>query len=484
MKKRIGIIGAGPAGLTAAYLLAKNGHEAVVFEADPRFVGGISRTEKYKGFLFDIGGHRFFTKSTEVNEFWQEILGPELIECKRSSSIYYNRTFFNYPLVLSEVITKLGVITSLRCFASYIRAKIFPVKNPVSYEDWVVNNFGRVLFEIFFKSYTEKVWGIPTNKISADWAAQRIKGLSIRTIIRSAFTKSKNKDKIIKTLIDSFHYPRLGPGMMWEVCAQKATDMGARIHMNAAVRGLQFHPEKSSWSVSFADATTQNGFDHLISSAPIYELIPGIQPKLAGPALNAAKSLHYRDFITVVLILKGANTFTQNWIYIHEPAVKVGRIQNFKSWSKEMVPDQSLDCYGLEYFCFEGDGMWSMEDAKLIEMGTSELLALGLAKKEQVVDGYVVRQPKAYPVYDHVYKENINVIREELKKYANLHLVGRNGMHKYNNQDHSIMTSMLVVKNILAGETQYDPWKVNQDAEYHEEAAHEDEGGRKLPESL
>jgi protoporphyrinogen oxidase len=478
MKKRIGIIGAGPAGLTAAYLLAKNGHEVLVFEADPRFVGGISRTEKYKGFLFDIGGHRFFSKSPEVNEFWQELLGNDLLLCKRSSSIYYNHQFFNYPLVLSEVIRKLGVFTSLRCFASYIKAKMFPVKNPVSFEDWVVNNFGRLLFEIFFKSYTEKVWGIPTSKISADWAAQRIKGLSIRTIIRSAIRK--DNDKLIKTLIDSFHYPRFGPGMMWEVCAHKAAEMGAQIQMNATVRGLQYHNETTSWSVTFGDNATQAGFDHIISSAPIYDLIPGISPRVHPKAFEAAKQLHYRDFITVVLILKNAAPFTENWIYIHDPSVKVGRIQNFKSWSKQMVPDETMDCYGLEYFCFEGDGMWNMDNEKLIALATKELLTLGLAKKEEVVDGYVVRQAKAYPVYDHDYKEKINVIREELKNYANLHLVGRNGMHKYNNQDHSIMTSMLVVKNILSGETKYDPWKVNQDAEYIEEEQ-EQNGGRLSP---
>jgi protoporphyrinogen oxidase len=360
---------------------------------------------------------------------------------------------------------------------------MFPVKDPVSFEDWVVNNFGRLLFETFFKSYTEKVWGIPTSKISADWAAQRIKGLSIRTIISNTFKKNKN-DKIIKTLIDSFLYPRLGPGMMWEVCAQKAIDSGARIQMNSAVKGLQFHKQNIQWSVNLADNNTHEGFDHIISSAPIYDLIPGIQPQVNAPALQAAKGLNYRDFITVVLILKNAQPFTENWIYIHEPSVKVGRIQNFKSWSREMVPDQSMDCYGLEYFCFEGDGMWTMKDPKLIELATKELLSLGLAKKETVTDGYVVRQPKAYPVYDQGYKEKISVIKDELKNYPNLHLVGRNGMHKYNNQDHSIMTAMLVAKNIEANETIYDPWKVNQDAEYIEEGGLESDGGRKLPDSL
>ncbi|WP_107685782.1 NAD(P)/FAD-dependent oxidoreductase [Niastella populi] len=483
MKMKVGVIGAGPAGLTAAYLLAKSGHEVVVFEAHPHMVGGISRTEKYKGFLFDIGGHRFFSKSAEVNAFWHEILGPDLIKCKRSSSIYYNHNFFSYPLALSEVITKLGPITSLRCFLSYLKAKMFPVKNPVSFEDWVVNNFGRLLFEIFFKSYTEKVWGIPTSKISADWAAQRIKGLSIRTILSSAL-KIKKNDKIIKTLIDSFLYPRLGPGMMWEVCAKKATAMSARIQMNAPVRGLQFKKAPTQWSVTLADNTTHEGFHHIISSAPIYDLIPGIAPQVSAPAFEAAKGLNYRDFITVVLILKNARTFSENWIYIHEPSVKVGRIQNFKSWSREMVPDQSMDCYGLEYFCFEGDGMWTMEDANLISLGTQELLQLGLANKEEIVDGYVVRQPKAYPVYDQGYKEKISVIKDELQHYPNLHLIGRNGMHKYNNQDHSIMTAMLVAKNIDAGEIKYDPWKVNQDAEYHEEDGQEMEGGRKLPDSL
>jgi len=482
MKKRIGIIGAGPAGLTAAYLLAKNGYEAIVFEADSRFVGGISRTETYKGFLFDIGGHRFFSKSPEVNEFWQEILGDDLLVRKRSSSIYYNRTFFSYPLVLSEVIRKLGVFTSFRCFLSYLKAKAFPVKEPVSFEDWVVNNFGRSLFDIFFKSYTEKVWGISTKKISADWAAQRIKGLSIKTIIRSALGKDKNK-KIIKTLIDSFYYPRLGPGMMWEVCSQKAIDLGAQVRMNAAVKNLHYDAGNNSWSVTLADNSTLEGFDHIISSAPIHDLIPGIYPAVSETALQAAKGLHYRDFITVVLILKNATPFTENWIYIHEPLVEVGRIQNFKSWSNEMVPDQSMDCYGLEYFCFEGDDIWNMTDEKLIELGTKELISLGLAKREQVVDGSVVRQPKAYPVYDQDYKEKINIIRDELKNYPNLHLTGRNGMHKYNNQDHSIMTSMLIVENIITGKTNYDPWKVNQDAEYIEDEQ-ASEGGRLTPDLL
>lgn len=482
MKKRIGIIGAGPAGLTAAYLLAKNGHDVIVFEANSQFVGGISRTEKYKGFLFDIGGHRFFSKSPEVNAFWQEILGDDMLTCKRSSSIYYNRTFFSYPLALAEVIRKLGVLTSARCFLSYVKAKISPVKKPVSFEDWVVNNFGRRLFEIFFKSYTEKVWGIPTSKISADWAAQRIKGLSIRTIIRSALQKGKN-DKIIKTLIDTFQYPKLGPGMMWEVCAKKTTDMGAQVQMNAAVSSLHYDAVNKTWSVTLADNTQQHGFDHVISSAPIYDLIPGIYPAVNNTALQAAKGLHYRDFITVVLILQNATSFTENWIYIHEPSVKVGRIQNFKTWSAYMVPDPAMDCYGLEYFCFEGDGMWNMNNENLIALGTKELITLGLIKPEQVVDGYVVRQPKAYPVYDHDYKEKINIIREELKNYPNLHLVGRNGMHKYNNQDHSIMTSMLVVKNIEADATIYDPWKVNQDAEYIEEEQAA-EGGRSIPDML
>ncbi|SJZ96703.1 NAD(P)/FAD-dependent oxidoreductase [Sediminibacterium ginsengisoli] len=471
MKKKVAIIGAGPAGLTAAYLLGKEAQDVTVFEKDPQYVGGISRTESYKGYHFDIGGHRFFSKSKEVEDFWTEILGDEMLERPRSSRIYYNKKFFSYPLVAFEALSKLGVIESALCVLSYLRAKLFPVKNPTNFEDWVTNQFGKRLFNIFFKTYTEKVWGIPCKEISADWAAQRIKGLSLSSAIWNAlFPKKKSaggdKGKVIKTLIDSFRYPKYGPGMMWEVCAEKSKKMGVQIEMNCGVKDITLADGK--WTVLTTDGRSWPGYDYVLSSAPMRELVQSVIPPFPQAAQQSAKALGYRDFLTVVLICKDEDAFSDNWIYIHDPSVKVGRIQNFKSWSPYMVPDSAMACYGLEYFCFEGDGLWTSSDADLIALATREITQIGLTLPAAVVDGYVVRQPKAYPVYDQEYKHNVDEIRNALKEYPGLYLVGRNGMHKYNNQDHSMMTAMLAAKNIVAGEELYDLWDVNEDAEYHE----------------
>jgi protoporphyrinogen oxidase len=482
MTKRVAIIGAGPAGLTAAYVLGKAGIATTIFEKDATYVGGISRTENYKGFHFDIGGHRFFSKSNDVEDFWTEILGDELLERPRSSRIYYNQHFFSYPLAAFEALQKLGVVESALCMFSYVQAKINPVKNPVNFEDWVSNQFGKRLFNIFFKTYTEKVWGISCKEISADWAAQRIKGLSLSSAVKNALFKPKstNKDAVIKTLIDSFRYPAKGPGQMWETCRDKCLQMGVNIHMNSDVKGLEFTNEK--WNVLLNDATPISGFDYVLSSAPMKQLVPNIFPALPNEAIVAANNLHYRDFLTVVLITKDKDSFNDNWIYIHDPLVKVGRIQNFKSWSPFMVPDTSMACYGLEYFCFEGDGMWESSDANLIDLAKKEMQQIGLIDAKLVSDGYVVRQPKAYPVYDQFYKEHVNTIREALETYDGLYLIGRNGMHKYNNQDHSMMTAMLAAKNIIAGNKIFDVWNVNQDAEYHESGERSaNEGGRLIP---
>ncbi len=484
-KKRTAIIGAGPAGLTAAYLLAKAGMPVTVFEKDPTYVGGISRTESYKGYHFDIGGHRFFSKSQEVENFWTEILGDEMLERPRSSRIYYNKKFFSYPLMAGDALSKLGIWESFLCVMSYMIAKINPIKNPVNFEQWVSNQFGKRLFRIFFKTYTEKLWGMPCSEISADWAAQRIKGLSMSSAIKNALfppKKTTDKDKLIKTLIDSFRYPKNGPGQMWEACTAKTIAFGGEVKMNIGVKGIHF--ENSQWTIAFSNGTTQAGFDYVLSTAPIRELIPNVFPALPANALIAAQNLHYRDFITVVLILKDTNVFSDNWIYIHDPEVKVGRIQNFKSWSPYMVPDDTMACYGLEYFCFEGDGLWTSSNDTLIQLAKNEIEQIGLAKATDIVDGYVVRQPKAYPVYDHDYKEKVNTIRQALQHYEGLYLIGRNGMHKYNNQDHSMMTAMLAAKNIIAGNKAYDVWNVNQDAEYHESGERGEEGGRMIPQKI
>lgn len=482
MSIKVAIIGAGPAGLTAAYYLGKAGINVTIFEQDKHYVGGISRTENYKGFYFDIGGHRFFSKSKEVEDFWTEILQDDLLERPRSSRIYYNKMFFSYPLAAFEALKKLGLLQSFLCVTSYIKAKLFPIKNPRSVEDWVINQFGKRLYSIFFKTYTEKVWGISCKDISADWASQRIKGLSLSTAIKNALSKpnSKNKNTIIKTLIDAFRYPKKGPGMMWEACRDKCVQLGVNVKMNSKVNKLELN--NNQWKIFLKNGDVEDEYNYVLSTAAIKDIVPNLVPLPNTIVIDAANQLKYRDFITVVLICKSDDSFTDNWIYIHDQSVKVGRIQNFKSWSPFMVPDNSMSCYGLEYFCFEGDGMWQMNNEDLVKLAITEMVKIGLLVKENVVDGYVVRQPKAYPVYDKGYKDKIQIIRNEIKNYKGLYLIGRNGMHKYNNQDHSMMTAMLAAKNIIAGNEIYDVWKVNQDAEYHESGERgEDDGGRLIP---
>ncbi|PYL77349.1 MAG: FAD-dependent oxidoreductase [Verrucomicrobia bacterium] len=476
MKPKVVIIGAGPAGLTAGYLLSKNGVDVLVLEADPVYVGGISRTVTYKGFHFDIGGHRFFSKSKAVEDLWTEILPNDMLMRPRSSRIFYGGKFFSYPLKPVEALLKLGIFKSILCILSWLTARLFPVRNPRNFEEWVSNQFGKRLFNTFFKSYTEKVWGMSCKEISADWAAQRIKGLSLGSAIKNALVPQRyngDRSKVIKTLINSFRYPRLGPGMMWEACAEKMQALGGKLEMSSRVTRCSYDETSGCWILEYKNGhgdLQKVEAEHLISSAPMRELVCGLSPAVSERTKRAAESLKYRDFLTVMLILKDRRMFDDNWIYIHDPSVKVGRVQNFRSWSPEMVPDTDKVCYGLEYFCFEHDGLWDSSDNDLIELAKRELIQIGLAKEGDFVDGCVVRQKKAYPVYDDDYARHVATIRQELDtRYANLHLVGRNGMHKYNNQDHAMMTAILCVENILADARLYDLWQVNSDAEYHEQ---------------
>ena len=469
-KKKVVIIGAGPAGLTAAYQLCKEGVPSVVLEKDD-VVGGISRTVNYKGYLFDIGGHRFFTKVKAVDDMWREVLGEKkFLRRSRLSRIYYNKKFFYYPLKATNALFGLGLWNCMMMVASYATAQMFPIKDEKSFEDWISNRFGKRLYNTFFKTYTEKVWGMPCSEISADWAAQRIKGLSLIATIRNALLASqvKQKGEVIKTLIDAFDYPEKGPGQMWEMVADDIQKRGSDLKMKSGVEKIVWSDGKVTALEIDVDGKREvvAGSD-FISSMPVQELVRKMEPTPPANVMDAADKLGYRDFLTVSLIVNKKKLFQDNWIYIHDPDVKVGRIQNFKNWSPSMVPDDDKTCLGLEYFCFEGDGLWTMDDKDLIELGAKELGILGLVDPNDVEDGAVVRMPKAYPVYDGVYVEAVNTIREFLAELPNLYLVGRNGMHKYNNQDHSMLTAMLSVKNILGAN--YDVWGVNVDNEYHEE---------------
>ena len=475
--KKVVIIGAGPAGLTAAYQLCKENVPSVVLEKD-KVVGGISRTVNYKGYLFDIGGHRFFTKVKAVDEMWREVMGEKkFLHRSRLSRIYYNKKFFYYPLKVTNALLGLGIWNSFLMVGSYAKAQMFPIKDETSFEDWICNRFGRRLYDTFFKTYTEKVWGIPCNEISADWAAQRIKGLSLIATVKNAILSSEAKDKsdVIKTLIDAFDYPEKGPGQMWEMVAENIQTRGSELKMKSSVERILWGKGGVTALEIDVDGRKERvaGTD-FISSMPIQELVRKMSPAPPPEVKKAADNLGYRDFLTVSLIINKADLFQDNWIYIHDSAVKVGRIQNFKNWSPQMVPDPDKTCLGLEYFCFEGDGLWAMPDEDLVKLAAKELGILGLADPNDVEDGAVVRMPKAYPIYDSIYVEVLKTIREFLAGLGNLHLVGRNGMHKYNNQDHSMLTAMLTVKNILGAN--YDVWEVNVDNEYHEEIKERDDG--------
>lgn len=460
------IAGAGPAGLTAAVELTRRGVPVTVFEQD-RHVGGIARTEDYKGYRFDIGGHRFFTKIERVNRFWHELLADEFLTRPRISRIYYRGRFFDYPLKAFNALSNLGPWTAARILASYLASQLFPTPREDTFEEWVCNRFGKVLYQIFFKTYTEKVWGIPCSEIRAEWAAQRIKGLSLPVAIRNALLPPRGE--VVKTLIEEFEYPRLGPGQMWQAATRRVQEAGGEVHLQtpvvrfnrdgSRVRSVTVHPVGSvQREVSGTD---------FLATLPLTELVQAFDPPAPEAVRQAVSQLRYRDFVTVVLILDQPHLFPDNWIYIHAPEVQVGRIQNFKNWSPEMVPDPSKTSLGLEYFCTEGDEMWNLQDADFIALGRRELATIGLARAEQVIDGTVVRQRKAYPVYDSAYAEALVLVKEWLATLENFQTVGRNGLHKYNNQDHSMLTAMLAVENLFGA--RHDLWEVNTERSYHEE---------------
>jgi protoporphyrinogen oxidase len=472
-KPSVMIIGAGPAGLTTAHELLKHNMRPIVLEQSDQ-VGGIARTAVYKGYRFDIGGHRFYSKVEEVNQLWHEVLGSAFRQVPRLSRIYYNQRYLKYPLSFSNTIQKLGFLESLRVLGSYLSAQLFPYSQEETFEQWVTNRFGRRLYETFFKSYTEKVWGIPCNEIRAEWAAQRIKGLSLKSALMNAlFDGNQNT----KTLINEFHYPVRGPGMMWETFQAKIEQQGAQVFLGTRVVRLLREGNRIKRVIALkGNETIEFPVSDVISSMPISLLIKQLSPAPPLKVLQAARALKYRALLIVGLIVNRAEVFPDNWIYIHEPKVKVGRIQNFKNWSTEMVPDLSKTSLGMEYFCNEAstlpseassDDIWGRSDAELIALAKEELAQLGLARADEVEEGIVIRQPKAYPVYDAEYRQHLAVIQKFLATISNLQTIGRNGMHRYNNQDHSMLTGLLAARN-LRGE-KHDLWQVNTERSYYEE---------------
>ncbi|ETX12860.1 amine oxidase [Roseivivax halodurans JCM 10272] len=468
------VIGGGPAGLTAAYelqnLTSADGGAFVpkVFEASD-MVGGIARTETSNGYRFDIGGHRFFTKVPEVEAMWHEVMGDDFITVPRLSRIYYRGKFYSYPLRLFNALENIGPYEAVRIMLSYAKWQVRPYKAEDTFEEWVINRFGGRLYMHFFRSYTEKVWGIPPDQIRADWAAQRIKNLSLAKAVWNAISGANDT----ASLIEEFQYPRLGPGQMWERTRDLVCERGGTVAMNHAVTRVIW----SDNHVTGIETSTTDGAGlteiqpvgqaGVINSMALRELIHAFDPPPPAEVVAAADRLKYRDFLIVTLVLNRADPFPDNWIYIHAQEVKVGRIQNFRAWSSDMLPDEDTASIGMEYFCQEGDALWDMSDDALRDLASRELEQLGLASGDEVIDAAIIRQPKAYPVYDTEYREALAVVQDWLQSLENFQSVGRNGLHRYNNQDHSMLSAIYAARN-LAGES-HDVWNVNVERSYHEE---------------
>ena len=463
--RRVVVIGAGPAGLTAAYEASRLGLPTVVLEKSGD-VGGLARTAEYRGFHFDMGGHRFFTKDERIEKMWRDVLGPDLLRRPRMSRIYYRGRFFRYPLRPWNALRGLGIWQAIAITASYVKAQLFPSRKEETFEQWVTNRFGRQLYRIFFKTYTEKVWGVPCSELKAEWAAQRIKDLSLKTALSNMFVRSRTT---IKTLIEEFDYPRLGPGMMWRAFRDAVVRSGGSVEMNREVVRIEHDRDRVIRVVVTGDGKPEPvGGTDFVSSMPITELVAKLDPPPPPGVLESARALTYRDFVTVCLIVGRADLFPDNWIYVHDPLVRVGRIQNYRNWSPEMVPDSRKTGLGLEYFCTEGDSLWNAPDEELVALARREVEAIGLACADDVEEGYVIRVPKAYPVYDGTYREHLDALREYVGGFTNLQSIGRNGLHRYDNQDHAMLTGILAVRNLALGE-RHDLWGVNADPDYQEE---------------
>lgn len=451
------VLGAGPAGLSAAQRLAAAGKSVIVVEKAAQ-VGGISKTIRFRGCSFDLGGHRFYTKLPEVMALWEKTLGDDFLVRPRLSRIYYRNRFFDYPLKPLDALFGLGILESLGVISSYVYSRLFPYKSEENFEQWVSNRFGRRLYRIFFKNYTEKLWGIPCTELRSEWSAQRIGKLSLLEAIRDAFSRKKGSK--VKSLIDTFRYPKYGPGMMYERMAQGIADAGGEVTLRAEVVGV----ERAGNGKLCVVADTGTGMVRyvaasVVSTIPIDELLARISPPPDPAALEAVQALRYRSLVVVNIILDGPNPFPDNWIYVHTPGIRLGRIQNFGNWSPYMVDRPERTSLGLEFFCDEGDDFWNLSDADLIECGLGDVVRLKLVRKSDFVDGFVCRVPKAYPVYDREYATHLNVVRAYLGSIGGLQTVGRGGMFRYNGMDHSVLAGLWAAENIL-GRAWKDPWEI------------------------
>ncbi len=464
----VAVIGAGPAGLSAAFVLSENNKSTVVLEMSDQ-VGGISRTIERDGFRFDIGGHRFFTKDEEIDRFFKGILGDEAIWVSRSSQIYYDGKWVDYPLKPASAIFGMGVGTTAKCLADYGSVKVrnvFSKPEIVSFQDWISNEFGHELFKLFFKNYTEKVWGIDCSQIEAEWAAQRIKGLSLRVAVKDAIFPQKNGK--VATLIDKFLYPRLGIGRISERLAEDVEGLGNEVRMRSRVTAVNHDGGHiSSVDVESGQGAYKLEVGQLCSSMPLTELVLAMRPQAPADVVEAALGLRYRDLVTVNLMIDKPQVTDQTWIYIHDPSFKLGRIHEPRNWSPAMAPEGKSSIVA-EYFCFEGGDIWNMEDQALIDLTVDDLgRRLGFLKPEDVIGAFVVRVPKAYPMYELGYKVPLQKIRDYIDGFDNLEIIGRYGTYKYNNMDHSMKTGILAARNLL-GESHI-VWNVNAEKEYHEE---------------
>ena len=458
------ILGGGPAGLTAAYVLGRRGRPGVVFEADGT-VGGIAKTIEFNGYRFDLGGHRFFTKLQPVQQLWEEMLGEEFLTRPRLSRIYYSGKYFDYPITAKDVVARLGLWESSLCALSYLWAARHRKDEAHTFEEWVTTRFGRRLYDAFFRSYTEKVWGIPGSQIRSLWAAQRIKNFSLR---RAIMTILGFRHDDVTTLIEEFRYPRLGPGQMWEGFAERAREDSIDVRLKQRCVRIRHDGDNVTTIVVQQNGDTfEHSVDSVISSIPLSELVLNLDPPAPPPVQAAARKLRYRDLVLVALMTTETEPFPDNWIYLHDPDTRAGRVQNYGAWSDGMVPP-GAGCLGVEYFCFEGDDIWNMSDADAVRLATDELARIGLIDPRKVVDGVKVLVPKAYPMYDEAYEEAVDTIRAYLDGFTNLQTCGRNGLHRYNNQDHSMWTAILATLNIVDSAS-HDVWGVNTEADYLEE---------------